>query len=133
MAEQGFNNHPELKPCRRQLRSCMTPAEARLWTYLKGKQLDGRKFRRQHSFGGYILGFYCPAERLAIELDGKPHYYAEAIEHDRRRDAFLKQHGILTLRYVNRWMFDNPEGVLGDIREHFGWWKKADAAKAATK
>ncbi len=124
MVEQGFNNHPELKPFRRQLRQNLTPAEARLWTALKGKQLDGRKFRRQHSLGGVILDFYCPAERLAIELDGKPHFYPDAVEYDRRRDEFVKTHGILTLRYVNRWVFDNLDGVLDDIREHFGWWKK---------
>ncbi len=128
MADEGFNNHPELKPFRRQLRNNLTPAEARLWTYLKDKQLDGRKFRRQHSMGGYILDFYCPAERLAIELDGKPHFSVEAVEYDQRRDAVLKQHGVLTLRYVNRWVFNNPIGVLGDIREHFGWWEKAEPA-----
>ena len=51
----------------------MTPAEAKLWTYLKGKQLEGRKFRRQHSVRQYILDFYCPASKVAIELDGQAH------------------------------------------------------------
>ena len=88
MIEQGLNNHPELKTFRRELRSHLTPAEARMWTYLKNKQLDGRRFRRQHSIGGYILDFYCPSEQLAIELDGKPHFYAEAIEYDRERICF---------------------------------------------
>ncbi len=121
MLDESLNNLQELKTFRRELRSGMTPAEARLWTYLKGKQLDGRKFRRQHSFGGYILDFYCPAERLAIELDGKPHFYPQAMEYDRRRDVFLKQHGVLVLRFVNRWVFENPDGVLNHICEHFGW------------
>jgi very-short-patch-repair endonuclease len=50
----------------------MTPAEAKLWTRLSRKQLEGRKLRRQHSIDGYILDFYCPSERLAVELDAKP-------------------------------------------------------------
>jgi very-short-patch-repair endonuclease len=134
MPEEGFNNHPELKPHRKQLRNNLTPAEARLWTCLKDKQLDGRKFRRQHSMGGYILDFYCPAERLAIELDGNPHFNPEAADYDRRRDAFMKQHGVLTLRFVNHRVFNYPEGVLDDIRQHFGWWKNdtTPSADAAT-
>ena len=121
MDEKCLNNHPELKAFRRELRNGMTPAEAKLWGYLKSKQLDGRRFKRQHSFDGYILDFYCSAERLGIELDGAPHFDAEAIEYDRQRELFLEEHGILVLRFVNRWVFDNPEGVLNHIREHFGW------------
>lgn len=52
-----LNNLAELKTFRKQLRESLTPAEARLWTMLKGSQLQGRKFRRQHSFSGYILDF----------------------------------------------------------------------------
>jgi very-short-patch-repair endonuclease len=121
MAEESLNNHPELKTFRRELRNALTPAEAKLWSYLKSKQLEGRRFKRQHSFGGYILDFYCPSEHLAIELDGAPHFDAEAIEYDRERDLFLERYGVLVLRFVNRWVFDNPEGVLNHIREHFGW------------
>jgi very-short-patch-repair endonuclease len=60
-----------LKTRRRQLRRGLTPTEACLWTQLKkGSRLNGRKFRRQHSVGQYVLDFYCPAEKLAVELDG---------------------------------------------------------------
>jgi len=124
MREQPHHNFPELKTFRKELRNQSTPAEAKLWMYLQDKQLDGRKFRRQHSIKGYILDFYCPAERLAIELDGQPHFYAEAIEYDRERDLFLERFGVLVLRFINRWVFDNPEGVLNHIREQFGWRKK---------
>ena len=124
MNEQGLNNHPELKTFRRSLRNHLTPAEARMWTYLKAKQLDGRRFRRQHSIGGYILDFYCPSERLAIELDGQPHLYAEAVKYDRERDLFLLHFEVLVLRFVNRWVFENPEGVQDHIRKHFGWAEK---------
>lgn len=65
---------------------------------LKGSQLAGRKFRRQHSVANYILDFYCPSERLAVELDGAVHDSFEAQEYDRERDLFLEQFGIKVLR-----------------------------------
>lgn len=68
-----INNLPALRFFRKALRHNLTPAEAKLWTLLKGSQLAGRKFRRQHSVGNFILDFYCPSERLAIELDGAVH------------------------------------------------------------
>ncbi len=82
-----LNNLPALRVFRKELRSHLTPAEAKLWTYLRRSQLAGRKFRRQHSVGGgYILDFYCPAERLAIELDGATHDNALAQRYDEERD-----------------------------------------------
>jgi len=89
MDEQCLNNHPDLKTFRRQLRRQMTPAEAKMWTYLQRKQLNGKRFRRQHSIGPFVLDFYCPDERLAIELDGQPHLAAEAVKYDHERDLFL--------------------------------------------
>jgi len=124
MVEECLNNHPDMEPFRRELRNAMTPAEAKMWSYLKNKQLNGRRFKRQHSFGRYILDFYCPTERLAVELDGAPHFNVEAREYDRKRDLFLEQHDILVLRFVNCYVFDNPEGVLNHIQAHFGWIEK---------
>ena len=57
--KKQLNNLPDLKTFRKELRNQLTPAEAKLWGYLKTKQLDGRKFRRQHSVGPFILDFYC--------------------------------------------------------------------------
>jgi len=57
---------------------------------LQGRQLDGRKFRRQHSVANYILDFYCPSEKLAVELDGQGHFEASQEEYDYERDLFLK-------------------------------------------
>ena len=88
MSEQ-INNIPELRTFRKTLRNKLTPAEAALWTVLKQSQLDGRKFRRQHSVGYYILDFYCPAEKLAVELDGEVHNSVSAQEYDRERTMFL--------------------------------------------
>ena len=131
MDEQCINNHPDLKMFRRELRNDLTPAEAKMWIYLQRKRLDGRRFRRQHSIGPFILDFYCPAERLAIELDGQPHMNAEAVEYDRERDLFLAHYGILVLRFVNRWIFENPQGVLNHIRKNFGWYEKSGMPAAA--
>ncbi|HEV2425483.1 MAG TPA: endonuclease domain-containing protein [Terriglobia bacterium] len=112
------NNLPALKIRRRQLRSSPTPAEARLWKGLRRANLEGRKFRRQHSVGPYILDFYCPECRLAVELDGQTHYDSMASEYDLRRVRYLESLNIRVLRFENRAVFDNPEGVLHQIREH---------------
>ena len=110
-----FNNLGTLKPRRRQLRRNLSPAEARLWSHLQDKQLHGRKFRRQHSIGLYILDFYCPAQRLAVELDGAAHDHENARHYDARRTAFLASLGITVLRFENRDVFENAEGVLLEI------------------
>ena len=67
-------NKTSLKEERKALRNNLTEAEYLLCQYLKGKKLSGRKFRRQHSFENYIMDFYCPVEKLAIELDGQHHF-----------------------------------------------------------
>jgi very-short-patch-repair endonuclease len=131
MQMKRANNQIELKTFRRELRNNLTPAEAKMWTYLKNKQLEGRRFRRQHSIAGFILDFYCPSERLGIELDGQGHFNAGAREYDRERDLFLKYYGVLVLRFVNSWVFDNPQGVLKQIKEHFGWSQKTNSSPPA--
>lgn len=121
--KQAYNkiaNLPYLKTFRRELRNNLTPAEAALWKMLKGKQLEGRKFRRQHSVGNYILDFYCPSEQIAIELDGQGHFEATQAEYDRERDLFLNHYGIRVLRFENKWVWDNPEGLLDTVRGYFG-------------
>lgn len=70
----SINNLPHLKTFRQTLRKKLTTAEARFWKVVQNKQFEGRKFRRQHSIGNYILDFYCSSEKLAIELDGEVHF-----------------------------------------------------------
>ncbi|NBB79077.1 MAG: DUF559 domain-containing protein [Verrucomicrobia bacterium] len=113
------SNRRALKPLRKKLRKNLTPAEARLWTYLQGKKLDGRKFRRQHSFGPYILDFFCAAEKLAVELDGQSHDGPIAAKHDAERTAYLAEHGIEVIRFENKTVFEMPEAVLNRIQGHF--------------
>jgi len=94
-----------------------------MWSILKGNKLDGRKFRRQHSVGSYILDFYCASERLAVELDGARHFSAFGAEYDRRRRLYLEQNDICVLRFENNIVFDDEEWMLAVIRSKFGWSK----------
>ncbi|KAA9345693.1 endonuclease domain-containing protein [Adhaeribacter soli] len=118
--KEPLHNQAHLKVFRKELRSNLTPAEAVLWKALQGSQLEGRKFRRQHSFGKYILDFYCPAERLAVELDGRHHFSDAGFEADSERSAFLESHGIKVLRFENKEVFEQLDGVLEEIRLAFG-------------
>ena len=121
LAVKNINNLPHLKTFRKELRNNLTPAEAKLWTLLKGKQLEGRKFRRQFSVANYILDFYCPSENLAIELDGQGHFEALQAQYDTERDLFLEHCGIKVLRFENKWVWDNPEGLLEEVKNNFDW------------
>ncbi len=82
----------------RVLRRALTPPEARLWVCLRAKQLGGLKFRRQHPVEAYVLDFYCPEARLAVEVDGQQHSDAGRSEHDARRTEWLETQGIAVLR-----------------------------------
>jgi very-short-patch-repair endonuclease len=99
----------------------MTPPEARLWTQLRASRFAGHKFRRQHPIGPYILDFYCPAARLAVEVDGAIHGCEDAQVHDRRRTAWLSTRGIRVIRVRAVHVRDELDGVmryiLGAIRE----------------
>jgi very-short-patch-repair endonuclease len=116
-----FNNLPLLKTFRTKLRKGLTPAEAAFWRIVKNSRLDGKKFRRQHSIGRYILDFYCPSERLGIELDGDGHFSEQKQWYDSERKIFIKQFGILVIRFENKWVFEEPEWVLQRVRSCFGW------------
>ncbi len=98
------------------MRRHLTPPEARLWRYLKGGNL-GAKFRRQHPIGPYILDFYCPRAKLAVEVDGAVHGSEEQMRHDARRRAWLEAKGVTTLRYPATAIRENLDGVLAAIRE----------------
>jgi len=116
---EKIHNIKNLKENRKKLRNSLTPAEAKLWSLLKNSQLENRKFRRQHSIGPYILDFYCPSERLCIELDGVVHYTDGGFEYDVERTEYLKMHNIKVVRFENKDVFENTEGVLEVIRRNF--------------
>lgn len=118
--DDRYANLPALKRYRKELRNQGTPAEARLWTYLKRRQLHGWKFRRQHSVGRYILDFYCPEAQLAVELDGAVHDDPARAAYDAERERHLAGLGIRVLRFENRCVFEQPEAVLAAIAAALG-------------
>lgn len=114
-----IHNRKYLKTYRKELRNNLTPQEARVWKLLKGQKLDGRKFRRQHSIGNYIADFYCPSEKLVVEIDGMQHYSDEGKAADARRDAYFQSMGIRVVRIPNE-VVDNKFFVVAEaIREVF--------------
>lgn len=104
---------------RKQLRNHLTPAEAALWNYLKNNKLNGRKFRRQASIDKYIVDFYCPSEKLAIELDGEVHFEDLQYKKDAVRTEYLEELGIRVLRFENKFVYNNLEKVLKIISNNF--------------
>jgi very-short-patch-repair endonuclease len=104
----------------------MTPAEAAFWRIVKNSKIDGLKFRRQHSVGRYVLDCYCPAEKLAVELDGTVHFGPHAVLHDHERKLFLQFFGIKVIRFENKLVFEELQHVLDKIRAACGWRERED-------
>lgn len=119
MHNKQIKNLPHLRDIRKMLRKNLTPAEATLWNMLKGKQLEGRKFRRQTSIENYVVDFYCAQERLVIELDGSVHSHPAVAENDKYRDERLQDLGYTVLRFENKDVFKLPDWVLDEIKKHF--------------
>ena len=118
IGNKHIHNRQSLKRLRKYLRNSLTSAEAVLWKNLQQSQVEGRKFRRQHSIGRYIVDFYCPECRLAIELDGQEHFNLIASEHDRTRTEYLTRLNVRVPRFENRAVFENLQAVLHVIRSH---------------
>ena len=87
-----------------------------MWNCLKKSQVEGKKFRRQHSIGPFIADFYCPECRVIVELDGSVHSGQMASERDDKRTAFLERFGIQVLRFKNDDVIQNREWVVEVIR-----------------
>ncbi len=115
--KKGILNCLELKNLRRDLRNNATEIEALLWGKLRKKEL-GEKFIRQYSVGKYILDFYCPHRKLAIEIDGSGHDEEKQIRHDEARTAFLEQYGIRVLRFWNNEIVRDVDNVCDEILHH---------------
>jgi len=98
------------------LRNNTPDTEKFLWKYLRLKQIEGLKFRRQQPIGNYIVDFVCLEKRLIIELDGGQH--AEEIEKDKKREKWLKEQGFKVLRFWNTDVLTNIEGVIEEIRQN---------------
>ncbi|MFN3403666.1 MAG: endonuclease domain-containing protein [Cytophagaceae bacterium] len=112
-----INNLPWYKDLRKELRKNSTSAEDHLWKFLLKNQIRGKKFRRQHGVSSYILDFYCPELKLAIEVDGPIHLKPDVKENDRIREEFLNSLGIKVIRFKNEDVIYNIEWVLERIKE----------------
>ncbi len=94
----------------------MTKAEVLLWIRLKNRRLLGHRFLRQYSVDRYVLDFYCPKLKLAIEVDGETHFVEGAEEHDRERQQYIEALGIKFLRFLNTEIYHDLDGVLQAIK-----------------
>jgi very-short-patch-repair endonuclease len=110
----------ENKSLARRLRHEGTETEKALWRHLRNRKLAGLKFRRQQSFGPYVLDFYCAEKKLSVEIDGGQHDEPDQRKHDEQREAFLKRNGIRTVRFWNSQLRENMDGVLWRIRSETG-------------
>ena len=88
----------------------LTPAEAKLWAYLRAHRLAGVHFRNQHAIGNYVVDFCAPRQKLVVELDGSQHLEQET--YDTERTAFLESKGYRILRFWNNQVLNDIEGVL---------------------
>jgi len=113
---RAFNKTTETYK-RRMLRKNLPPPEIMLWKRLKTRSLSGYKFRRQYSVENFVLDFYSPELKLAIEIDGDSHFDEER---DTARQKIIESYGIQFLRFTNEEVTKNIEGVLIRILEHIG-------------
>ncbi len=96
-----------------ELRKEPTPAERKLWAYLRGDNLQGVNFRRQHALGNYIVDFVSIKRKLIIELDGSQHLEQE--EYDTERTKFLQSMGYTVIRFWNHQIMNEMDNVIKAI------------------
>ncbi|MBI1235766.1 MAG: DUF559 domain-containing protein [Alphaproteobacteria bacterium] len=106
---------PQARKRARSLRRDMTKSETVLWTALKGRALDGWKFRRQHPVGPYIADFACLEAKLIVEVDGATHNSHDEIAHDRQRTDFLESQGFAIVRITNTGIYEDLDGIVRQI------------------
>lgn len=110
---QHFNRQQQRRQ-RQTLRGSAPKAERKLWQHLRASQL-GVKFRRQYGVDRFVVDFYAPRLKLAIEVDGDSHFLPGAAETDVERTKHLARLGIEVVRFTNTDVFENLEGVLDCI------------------
>ena len=97
----------------KELRKNMTRQERHLWyDFLRDYPV---KIYKQKIIGNYIADFYCHSALLVIELDGSQHYMAEGADKDRKRTEVLEEMGIDVIRFSNREIDENFNGVCEKI------------------
>ena len=104
-----------IKQRAKEIRVEQTLAETKIWKIIRNRQLGGYKFRRQHPIGRFIVDFFCEQAHLIIELDGDSH--ADQVEYDRDRTKWLQDRGYHVIRFTNRQVHQNLEGVAENVLE----------------
>ena len=110
-----YKAKPEIFKRAKELRKNLTEAEKSLWTKLKGNQINGLRFKRQHPIGKFIVDFYCHKASLVIELDGSIHNELEVAERDKGREYELERLGLKVVRFTNKEVLENIEKVVENI------------------
>ena len=105
-------NPKKTKKQRQYLRNNMTKWEVILWNDLKGKKMFGFKIRRQYGVDNYVIDFYCPELKLALEVDGDVHYYPDKLEADKRKNKQLQEEGIQLIRLKNEDLEEDYESAV---------------------
>lgn len=108
------------KKIRRQLRQDQTECEKIIWSNLRNRRFNNLKFYRQYSVGRYVLDFYCPAARLAVEIDGGQHNNVSQTIKDTQRTKYLFRREITVVRFWNNEVRDNLQGVLEKLDQVVG-------------
>jgi len=101
---------------RRRLRSNMTYCEKIVWLHLRKRQL-GYRFLRQYSVDQFVIDFYCPELKLAVEIDGNVHEIPEQKEYDIARQNYIEEFGIGFIRIKNEELLGNPNKTFQKIEE----------------
>jgi very-short-patch-repair endonuclease len=115
--EKFIYNSKIFRERRRDLRKEQTEAEKILWDNIRNRKLNGSKFVRQYSVDPYILDFYNPEIRLAIEVDGKIHEKTDSKIYDQERSQYFKSLDIKIIRFKNEEVIENINIVLEKIRQ----------------
>ncbi len=102
----------------RSLRRDMSPPERSLWRALRGGQIDGFRFRRQHPIGAFVVDFFCLEKRLVSEVDGRQHGEAAQAAHDDERTRWLQARGYRVVRFWSNEVTSNMPGVLAAVSFH---------------
>jgi len=103
---------------RKKLRNNQTSSEKLLWNQLRRRQVNGHRFRRQYSFGKFIVDFFCPELKIAIEVDGANHFFDDrSTDYDLKKQKYINSLGVKVLRFTTTDIYNNIDNVLDVIYE----------------
>ncbi len=122
-----FPYNSELVARARQLRKNQTPAETKLWQFLRqfpSETLGQVKFWRQRPIDHFIIDFHCPKLKLVIEIDGAAHFTEDGKTYDQERSHILESYGLRIIRFTNHEILPRfrPAVIAGKNHRLFAIW-----------